>query len=786
MNAKLNAKLNTKLNAKSLACWFLLAAICPQSLAIASVQSQNLDKLSANPIDPAAIAIASRITEINTNVSGDRLNLVLNFASSDRPQVTYTRQGKAWIALLNGAQLQLSNGNASYAMANPAPGITAIEATQYATNKVRIRITAADADSLKDQVKRQDSANGLVFSMAMPQNANQTGSLTASDSPETGIVNSQTVANAAPDRVLVAQNTTPNIAAKPLFEPKVTITSADGKVRTAQANDSNSAPPPVANPVTPQLPGRVPGVVPPFRQLRTPPVGDIATSTASLRPDIIDLGTAERVPRITLRNAPAIEVLTLIGRVAGLSVVSADSGESTTTGGDANQTGTTASSVNKPVSLAVENETAQDVFNNVLRITGLEANRIGQTIFVATKLPVTLKNIVTKNYRLNQISVGEASAFLTGLGASRVINRLRPIPGAQTATVGTAAAATVVTTPTESVPTLETVSITADSDVSPLLKGLQVVAEERSNSLTLIGSPRQIEFAEAQLARLDLRKRQVAVNVKVLEVRLGKSQTVGTSFGFNASNTNGSGTGTNITSTGGTLALNFNDPNGIPSLLDLPQRLFATLNAFIASGNAKVITDPTLTVQEGETATVALTEDVVKNNTVTFTTITTGNITQNIPTQTVTTEPVGLTLNIAVSRIDDNGFINFSVSPSVSALVASQDLGTVLGIQTSQGLISKRTLNSGQIRIRDGQTLVLSGVIRDSDRQLITKVPILGDLPIIGALFRQEVNENIRNEVIIVVTPRILDDSQNANWGYTYQPGPEVQKVLDSNQIKPQ
>jgi type IV pilus assembly protein PilQ len=62
----------------------------------------------------------------------------------------------------------------------------------------------------------------------------------------------------------------------------------------------------------------------------------------------------------------------------------------------------------------------------------------------------------------------------------------------------------------------------------------------------------------------------------------------------------------------------------------------------------------------------------------------------------------------------------------------------------------------------------------------------LGDLPIIGALFRQETNENTRNEVIIIVTPRIIDDSQNANWGYTYQPGAEVQKVLDSNQIKPQ
>lgn len=773
MNAK---KLNQKLGAKSLAFWFLIAMSYPQVLAL---QAQTQSPISANQSD--VVAVASRITDINAGVIGDRLNLKLDFASSDRPQVTYTRQGKSWVALLNGAQLQLGNGNASYTQTNPAPGITAIEATQYAANKVRIRVTANNPEMFKDLIKRQDSGDSLTFSLEMQPTAVQPNVLTAANAPEAGIANRQNSADN--DRVLVAQNSTGSSVGQPLFEPKVTITDPSGKTRPAQITAQNTTPPPVANPVTPQLPGRVPGVVPPFRQIKTPPVGDIATTTSKLRADIVELGTAERVPRITLRDAPAIEVLTLIGRVAGLSVVSA---EAPAAAGAAAPVAGATTGLKQPVSLSIENETAQDVFNNVLRITGLEANRIGQTIFVATKLPVTLKNLVTKTYRLNQITVGEASAYLIGLGASRIVNRQRVIPGATTATVGTAAAATVVTTPTESVPTLETVSITPESGGTALLKGLQVIAEERGNSLTLIGSPRQVEFAESQLARLDLRKRQVAINVRVLEVRLDRNQTVGTTLGFNASNSDGTGTGSAI-STGATgLAINFNNPLAAPSIITFPQRLFGTLNTLVTNGNAKVLTDPTLTVQEGQTATVALTEDVVKSNTVTLTTSTVNGQQVTVPTQTVTTEPVGLTLNISVDRIDDNGFINFSLSPSVSALIANQPLGTVSGIPTSQGLISKRTLNSGQIRIRDRQTLVLSGVIRDSDRQTITKVPILGDLPIIGALFRQEGNENIRNEVIIIVTPNLIDDSQNATWGYTYQPSAETQKVLDSNQIKPQ
>jgi type IV pilus assembly protein PilQ len=778
MNAKLNDRLNANLNGKSLACWFLIAASCPQVLAIAPMQAQNATQspISANQTD--VVAVASRITDINADVAGDRLNLTLNFASSDRPQVTYTKQGKAWVALLNGAQLQLGNGNASYAKANPAPGITAIEATQYAANKVRIRVTANDPEMIKDLIKRQDTSDSLVFSLEMQPSATQASTISGANSSETGVINSKNASD--PDRVLIAQNTTSSSVGQPLFEPKVTITNADGKTRVAQSNAPNSVPPPVANPVTPQLPGRVPGVVPPFRQLKTPPVGDIATTSSKLRADIVELGTAERVPRITLRDAPAIEVLTLIGRVAGLSVVSAEApaeagaAPAATTGATGAATG-----LKQPVSLSIENETAQDVFNNVLRISGLEANRIGQTIFVATRLPVTLKNLTTKSYRLNQISVGEASAYLIGLGASRVVNRQRPIPGTQTAQIGTASQA-IVNIPTESVPTLETVAISPESGATPLLKGLQVIAEERGNSLTLIGSPRQIEFAEAQLARLDIRKRQVTVNVRVIEVALTNTQTVGgllTGFGGNPSFNQTPGPGV----TGNILGISFasNQP------VNLPNAFLAALNAQITNGAGKILTDPTLTVQEGETASISLTEDVVKSNTVSRPepTLVSPN---PIATQTVTTEAVGLSLNIVINRIDDNGFINLAVSPNISALGESVPLGNIGGIPTFQNSISKRVLNSGQIRIRDGQTLILSGVIRDQDRESITKVPLLGDLPIIGALFRTTTSSNNRSEVVIVITPRVIDDSQDANWGYTYQPGPETQKVLDSNQRKVQ
>ena len=765
---KLTGKLDGKLSGKSLACWFLIAATCPQVLAFAPAVAQT--QVSANKSE--AIAVASRITDINSNMSGDRFNLTLSFASSDRPQVTYARQGKDWIAVLNGAQLQLGSGNASYTKSNPAPGITAIEATPYETNKVRIRVTAASPEVLKDLIKRQDTSNSLVFSLEM-----QTNSISSANAPDAGVIKSDNDSN----KVLTAQNTAanPSSLGQPLFQPKVTITNPDGTTRVAQTNAPNSTPPSATNPVTPQLQGRVPGIAPPFRPLKTPPVGDIATSTSKLRADIVDLGSAERVPRITLRNAPAIEVLTLIGRVAGLSVVSANTAPAKGETPAAGATG--AASISQPVSLTIENETAQDVFNNVLRITGLEANRIGNTIFVATKLPLSLKNIVTKSYRLNQINATEAANFLTSLGAGKATISTVVVKAVSAVATGTATAETKASDSTSTTTSSEKADITAieNKDFSLPLKGLIALAEARSNAVTLIGSPIQVEYAESQLARLDVRRRQVSVNVRIVDVRLGSNQSFSSGLGFD---TGSGGTQTTInagapngTLNPGALRLDFNNP--LSSLGFAPQQILARLDASITNNQAKVLTDPTLTVQEGESASITLSEEVVSKITTQISTST-----PPVATTQVELKEFGLFLNIKVDRIDDNGFISLSVAPTVSSPLSPITSGGNL-IATP---LSNRSLVSGQIRMRDGQTLFLSGVIRDSDRNVTSKIPILGDLPIIGALFRSTSDINERSEVVIIVTPRIIDDSQNATWGYTYQPGPETQKVLDSNQIKPQ
>ncbi len=120
-----------------------------------------------------------------------------------------------------------------------------------------------------------------------------------------------------------------------------------------------------------------------------------------------------------------------------------------------------------------------------------------------------------------------------------------------------------------------------------------------------------------------------------------------------------------------------------------------------------------------------------------------------------------------------------SVAPIVRAPAGTTTIGVGTGSQQQIFLVSERSLNSGVLRLRDNQTLVLSGIIQDSDQSTVVKVPILGDIPILGALFRSTKKTNQRQEVIVLLTPQIIDDSVHNSIGYNYMPSPEVRQMLE-------
>jgi len=667
---------------------------------------------------------------------------------------------------------------------------------------------------------------------------------------------------------------------QPMFPNPEIIIQQNG----APVQQSGGMNPTILNPRIPVAPLR-PQAVP-------PPVGDLAISNINASFDMIDLGRGGQVivPRLVLREAPAREVLAVLSRYAGMNLIFTDGeGKNESTGNTPSTTGAV-SMAKSTITLDIENESVQDVFNYVLMASGLQASRRGNTIFAGATLQPLARNIVTRTIRLNQANALDAATFLSTQGASTYVYRENEevettLEGGGAGQSATGEADTQLTATREvkrTDPKIITLELEEEQKKLGILDGLSVSTDVRLNTVSLVGEPRVVEVATAMLTQLDARRRQVAVNVKIVDVNLNNIQDYDSSFSFGVGDSyfvqdsgaavmrfgdtapvtqdvlnsatgrisnppaipnpfSGSNTfidlnnGTTIPGYGpGTFTVNpdgsttfvpgsdvvfFNrtagvsgnpfttgiteltqatdnfitrtlDPatglttttftrgtlptatSSLPSYFEYPQKFQAEIFAQIRSGNAKILTDPTLVVQEGQRAEVKLTQSVVSgvNSQV--------DPLSGVRTTTPVFSDVGLTLSVVVNKIDDNGFITMEVVPLVASPSGTQRFESGIGSVNDITLINTRALNSGQVRLRDSQTFILSGIISEVDQTTTSKVPILGDLPVIGALFRSSTDQTDRSEVIILVTPAIVHDNSEAQFGYRYNPDKETANYL--------
>lgn len=881
------------------------------------------------------LAAATQVTAVQLNPTDNGVEVMLKTTEGDasgkdsvlRPQLFTLSRGNELTADVLNARLSLPEGD-SFRQENPAPGIQSVVVSQRDDNSVRVTVSAANSTptgqisqnkergitlNVNSVAQAQSGATPPTVSSQAPVNSSPTAPAPTAQTPPAPNQLAQTpipggaFPQAQPGQIPQAPTPSgitpaPGLPGVPAGTPQPVINPPNPDVLVPNPRITiDGVPAPAAGTVQPVSPA------PPFLpRAIAPPVGDITTSNTNAAPAVIDLGTSERVPRLVLRDAPVREVLGLLARSAGLNLAFTGGAAGGTPGQPAPAPGPGGATEGGPtISLDIENEPVQDVFNYVLQLSGLEANRVGRTIFVGARLPDEARNIITRSLRLNQVPVTAAANFLTTQGAETQI----PTEQIQIQTIGEGAAARTVEIRTPSILALRA----TEGNAPLLLRGLAVSADERLNSITLVGPPRKVEIATTLLTQLDARRRQVAVNVKIVDVNLLNTKDFNTSFSFGIGDsffnvdrgaavfnyggvrppTAGQTQASQVSPTvipnpfaGGNTFLDFNNPiavpgtgvgtrsviinpgnnpavtvnetpggallfpqpsagvsgnpfqagvtdftrgtpnestvtttpgtpgtaaqfipppagsppgtpgtiipatpgtpatttatftagtlgtvtTALPSFFQFPSRFLSSLQAQIQSGNAKILTDPTLVVQEGQSATVNLTQEVFGGTQTEFVAV--GD------TQIPTTRPIiknaGLILDVRVSRIDDNGFVSLVVNPTVSSIGGSQN--TPQGIIT---LLQERQLTSGEIRLRDGQTLILSGIIQDSDRTTVSKVPILGDIPLLGALFRSTNKVNQRQEVIVLLTPQIIDDSSRAAFGYSYTPGQNARQILE-------
>ena len=687
-------------------------------------------------------AAATQVTAVQLNPTERGINVVLATSTGKRPQIFTSRQGNALVADIINTELRLTQGK-SFRQNNPAPDIASVVITQLDPNSIRMVVTGTTSAPSSQPAQR--NAQGIILSLS-PASGTAASRTTPSRPPAPA--NIPVPAQPQPRQTRTAQR--PNVLVP---NPKVTV---DGVPVPANGT---------AQPGSPAPPPFLPRAI-------APPVGDIAVSNVDASPSVINLDTTERVPRLVLRDAPVREVLALLARAAGLNLAFTTATPPGTQPGQTDAPQGAATDEGPRISLDIENESVQDVFNYVLRISGLQANRTGRTIFVGTRLSNQARDLIVRSLRLNQITVGSALNFLVALGAESAVSRERQVTSVNAVPVG-GSTTPVTQTQTSTETRVETQRVDFQ-DTVPLLRGLQVVGDERTNSVTLIGSPNQIDVATTQLIQIDSRRRQVAVNVKIVDVTLGPdSENFNTSFSFGLGDTF-------IQNAAGSAIINFgrnNSPSitgGTPgnALRGFTNRFLARLQANVTNGNGKILTDPTLVVQEGQTAVVNLTSEVFGG--FRLETQAVGSTNTAVQVRVPIIKEAGLILQVRIDRIDDNGFVALSVAPTVSAIGGRQ--------QTDDGeitLLSSRQLSSGQIRLRDSQTLILSGIIQESEQVAVSKFPILGDIPLLGALFRSTSRSRSRSEVIVLLTPQIINDSERSSGGYNYTPGPDARQMLE-------
>ena len=394
----------------------------------------------------------------------------------------------------------------------------------------------------------------------------------------------------------------------------------------------------------------------------------------------------------------------------------------------------------------------------VLVVTGTADDVEGVRRLVADSEALISRNIGTSHtevYNIKYASADDLQSVLTRLVPGVIITpgptqRTAPVApttadssGATSTTtaVGTSAAGGTVTSVTGNLPTKAT-----------------------TTSLLLTGSDADLTRARQVLATIDLRPAQINFEAKITEINLTAQKNLGLNYDFSGAKTtigeelpqyvtdytakpDANGQYPIVAAT----AANTPDPySGKPWKLRTFGRGFITnfvtvgLDALFQNGDAKLLSDPNISAIDGQPAAVFVGDSITY-----VSSVTTGPTGQNITTATVS---AGIKLFVT-GKINNDGYVTLNVHPEVSTPTFLPSIGGAVLPR-----ISTREATT-TLRVKDGDTIAIGGLISQQDVKNVNKVPFLGDLPFFGQLFRDTQTTHNRNEIVIFIKVSIQKDA---------------------------
>ena len=345
-------------------------------------------------------------------------------------------------------------------------------------------------------------------------------------------------------------------------------------------------------------------------------------------------------------------------------------------------------------------------------------------------------------------------------------------------------------------------SASSSSKIAPFdVQNMSIAYFPQRGTITLMGgSEAQAAMIESFIKANDIKQPQALLEVSIVELTEQGSKEFQNIWRMQTGNwgMNFDGTSTRIERGAGTTYVEKTeyvwngDPNkgngmrpywnknedGADQTLVIPQQIVRTfmdpitgstkiswqMNYLIENRKARVLANPKILITNGQESLIDLTQDYIEKVTSEYLTSsvngtgTTGTAQRNYT--------IGEDLGIKVTLtpfISPEGYVTLNIKPEYSTVAGEvRTASEVTGQQDlSATLLSRRDLDLKNVRIKDGETLVIGGMIQETEQKTVSKIPFLGDLPVIGAAFRSTTTSKAKTELVIMITPKILNDDEN-------------------------
>ena len=461
----------------------------------------------------------------------------------------------------------------------------------------------------------------------------------------------------------------------------------------------------------------------------------------------------ERLFSFDFRNAEVRDVLLALAQAAGVNIVVDDS-----------VTGT--------ISVSFENLTFDQALGYIMTMKGLGQIKLGNNIVVADRniLEENFDLLETRRFELKYIDpekaketlslvISESGRIITDKSSRAIIVRGRAEELSQAEKM-----LKEIDHPLE-VKTfyLSNNLYREEEDLEKIKNLLKIVIPEEDRvgfdagqkAIVVKGTPEEIEAASQLLKNLDRKRPQIMVDVKLVEVDRQKVKDLG--FGWEVGGVTG--------------AITFGELS-LGGSMERQNLVEVTLNALTRENKAHIVGNPRILTLSGEKATINVGDKIPYRN------IQSIDEAGNVIPGGVEFLEVGVKLEVTPVLTEDH-MILVEVKPEVSS--SSEREYLLAGQAYTDPQVKTRSAET-TARLRSGETLVIGGLIRSEDIEKITRIPILGEIPVIGELFVLRNKTHEETELVIFITPHLIETVEDGLE--VFEVWPEVEEVVEARELE--